>query len=240
MQCDLESIYGELAKVVPTDKDASFIFSSQNLPLPPTQLTTDRLYIEKGYHEYNCQRVDALYFHAHKEAYRNLALLIFAVTFVPQSYAVHVTLTHPASKVQNLIIENSFVSLEDASSGYLAHPAGFNYWVEEASTKHFNTYGHPRYLPCFGLTNIHDFVATEEAYQNRDTVRCFGLDEGNALFAELLLNASRPQNQYDEFRLLGENAYYKADRGVGVASAEVVIVLPGNGGYWTKQNWPAE
>jgi hypothetical protein len=240
MQCDLENIFGELAKQVPTDADASLILSAHNLPVPPPRLTTDRLYIEKSHHEYNyCHRVDALYFHAHKETYRNLALLIFAVTFVPKSYSVHLTLTHPASQVRNLIIENSYVSLEDSMSGYLAHPAGFNYWVEEATTRHFNTYRHPRYLPCFGLTNMHDFVVNQEAYQNRDTVRCFGLDEGHALFAELLLNVSRPQNQGNEFRLQGESAGYEADRGVGVSSAEVVIILPGDG-YWNRQNWPAE
>src|SRR5262245_49038061 len=139
MQCDLERIFGELATTVPTDKDESFIFSSQNLPIPPTQLTTDSLYIEKHFQDYAySHRIDSLMFHAHKEAYRNLALLIFAITFVRQSYVVHVTLTHPASQIKNLIIENAYIALENTHSGLVTRPEAFKYWPEEAGTDNFN------------------------------------------------------------------------------------------------------
>jgi hypothetical protein len=60
-----------------------------------------------------------------------------------------------------------------------------------------------------------------------DTVVGFGNAVGSAMLGELLLNASLESNAVDELNLEGEPGY----RGVGVASSELHIWLPGNLGY---------
>jgi hypothetical protein len=82
-------------------------------------------------------------------------------------------------------------------------------------------------LPVFVLTNMDDAIYTEEDWARRDTVRGCGSDAANILFAELLLNAGRPQNPVTEYELEGEGGF----RGVGEQSAEMRIFLPGSLGW---------
>ena len=99
----------------------------------------------------------------------------------------------------------------------------------------FDDCADPRELPCFGLTNREDFLLTEEHWKGRDAVHGFGTDHGRALFAELLLNAGRPESSTDEYELEGEGGF----RGVGIQSAEVRLYLPGHL-FWDEREWPRE
>ena len=74
------------------------------------------------------------------------------------------------------------------------------------------------------LTYLDRSVITEDEWAKRDTVKGFGSDRGSVLFAELLLNASRPRNPLDEYALEGELGF----RGVGPGSSEVHLWLPGS------------
>jgi hypothetical protein len=82
---------------------------------------------------------------------------------------------------------------------------------------------------------MQDCSTTEEDWENRDTVIGFGNDEGSVRLAELLLNASTPQNQVDQYDLEGEAGF----RGVGELSAGVTLFLPGSPG-WDSERWLSE
>ena len=238
MSCDLESLFGKLATKLPTSLEGNedIILSSQNLPVSPPRLVSDRLYIEKRAHHYEyTYQVDRLNFFAHKPTLTHLGLLLLAVVFHPHPPEVVIELTHSASDVKNIIIGNEYRDLEHLSGGYHTRPYGFVYYPRETHKHPFDKNIRPVDLPCFGLTNMKDFVVTEDDYRNRDTVRCFGSDAGDVLFAELLLNAGQPQNLTDEYELEGEGGF----RGVGVLSAEVTLYLPEHV-FWDKTKWKSE
>lgn len=230
-RCDLEHFFGKLADEIPTSTAGSdnFIFSCQTLPVPPAHLVTDRLVIRKQKHAYQSWfRADALWFQAHKSTYRQLGLLILAVIFHPTPSTVHLELTHPASDIKNVRIEFEYRNLNEIYPGYSTHPYALNYYPEEMEWHPWhNRHPNPADLPCFMLTNRHDLVVTEEDWENRDTIIGFGNDEGSVRFAELLLNASCPQNSVNEYVLEGEAGF----RGVGEHSAEVRLFLPGSLGW---------
>ncbi|MGB8646561.1 MAG: hypothetical protein WCF84_15080, partial [Anaerolineae bacterium] len=108
MDCELEHYFGSLADQVPTVADGydNFVFSTQTLLIPPSQLITDRMIIHKFKQgKDSVSRVDALWFQAHKRTYRELALLILSVVFQPELSRVQVELIHPASDIKHLIVE---------------------------------------------------------------------------------------------------------------------------------------
>jgi len=237
MACDLRRLFGEFAERTPTSEDERLVFTSGTLPAAPPQLVTDRLYIKKASHEYGygCE-VDMLQFHAHKDTYRLLGLLFLSVVFDPEPKAVRLELTHPASDIKHFIIENSSVATDELSSGYYSRPRAFVYWPEEMGRHPFGGFTDPSDLPRFGLTNLDSvYVLNEEQRKGRDTVRSFGSDHGSALFAQLLLNAGRPEDAWTEYVLEGEGGF----RGVGVCSAEVALYLPGHLA-WEDGDWESE
>lgn len=164
-----------------------------------------------------------------------MGLLFLGVVFDPEPKDVSLELTHPASDIKRLLIENSLTALADPSSGYYTRPHAYVYWPEEMAKHPFRRYTDPRDLPCFGLTNQNDCVLTEEQRQSRDTVISFGTDHGNVLFAELLLNAGRPEDASTEYWLESEGGY----RGVGVCSVEATLYLPGHLA-WEDGDWEPE
>lgn len=226
MKCDLERYFGELADQIPTSDDGNheFIFSSQTLPIPPATMQTNRLVIKKTEHHYGSYRTDLLLLYAHKKPYRHLGLLILSVVFHSQLAKVEIELTHPESQVKKLIIEYDFEPLEELPGGYHTQPYGFVYYPEEIGKhpwKHLNC--NPYSLPGFSLTNAEDCLVTEEDWKNRNTLKGCGSDIGSVRFAELLLNASRPEETGNEYALEGEVGY----RGVAPGSSEVTLYLPG-------------
>jgi hypothetical protein len=236
MACDLQRLFGESAAATPTTEDESFVFTTGTLPAAPPRLFTDGLYIKKTAHAYEYgYEVDLLRFHARKETYRLLGLLFLSVVFDPEPKAVSLELTHPASDIKHFLIDNELAPAEELSSGYYSRPHAFIYWPKGMDKHPFDPCADPVNLPRFGLTNLEDFLYTEEHRRARDTVRCFGRDRGNALFAELLLNAGRPESACDEYELEGEAGF----RGVGVGSAEVSLYLPGHIA-WDDREWPTD
>jgi hypothetical protein len=238
MTCDLERFYGEVAAVLPTSEDEELRLSAATLPLPKTYLTTDRLYIVKGTHDYDgCFRAATVLFHAHKATYRQLGLLILAVVFHTMPEAVTVELTHPASAIKRLVVESPMKGPDDISSGYNTRPYVFSYHPE-ATTRYPWPYPlTPVEFPSFYLTN-YEYVpgmTVDEEWANRDTVRGFGTDVGSVRLAELLLNASQPNNPVDEYVLEGDGG----NRKVGYLSAEAHFWLPGSIG-WDPDQWEDE
>lgn len=225
-KCDLKRIFGDLAVQLPISSDGneSYTFTPENLPVPPSLIETEKLYIKKYLHVYNdIFQIDKLCFDAQKETYRNLGLLILAVVFHPQPSEVIVKLNHAESDILNLIIEYEHPDLEKLYGRYRSKPFGFQYYPALSWKHPFDKCVKPEHLPCFGLTHMKEFVYKKD-WESRDTVRIFGTDIGMVKFAELLLNAALPQNETDEYELEGESGF----RGVGIDSAEVGLFLPGH------------
>lgn len=132
MTCDLERVFGGMMDTIPTSPfgDTTFIFSAWTLPVPPPEMSTDRLILTKTTHDwYPAWRADAVWMQAHRRTCRQLGLLILAVVFHETPARVQVALTHPASTVKRLIVE--FEYLHEAHGGYIARPYAFAYTPEE-------------------------------------------------------------------------------------------------------------
>lgn len=233
-QCDLETIYSDLASQLPsrTDGNESITLSSENLPLPPSEMTTINLYILKAERTYNDWfKVDSLWFFAHKETYRQIGLLILSVIFHRVS-EIKVRLNHPHSEIKSLIVEYAYRNLDDLTAGYHTQPFAFEHYPQLPAKHPFDSCVSPIDLACFELSNSKDLNFTDDDWKQRDTVKIFGSDVGMVSFAELLLNLSVPHNEQDEFELEGESGF----RGVGIGSAEVKLFLP-NHLAWTEEHW---
>jgi len=232
-------VFAALAARLPTSSEDELRLNAATLPRPPERLTTDRLYIMKGDHTYHPGwfRADGVHFHADKATYRNLGLLILAMLFHAEPEEVQIELTHPASAIKLLVIESRYNGPDDIGAGYNTRPYVFSYWPA-ATSRHptWESPVDPSKLPCFYLTNRDDSVGdTEEERAQRDTVRGFGSDMGSVRLAELLLNASQPDNPVDEYVLEGDGGF----RGVGYFSAEATFWLPGSAA-WDPDQWDDE
>jgi hypothetical protein len=240
-KCDLKDIFGDLAAQLPISADGEgFTFTSESLPVSLPRLKTQNLYITKGSRVYHPSfKIDHIYFNAHKETYKYLGLLILSAIFHPQPSEILINLSHPESEISNLIINYSRIKLESLCSGYHKKPFAFQYYSASPWKHPFGNCIDPRNLPCFSLTNMEDFHNSDDDWKNRDTVKLLAsdkgicTDEGMVLFAELLLNAALPQNEQDEYALMGENNFR---RGVGINSAEVTLLLPGHT-FWFDEHW---
>ena len=159
-----------------------------------------------------------------------------SVVFHPDPVAVQVEVTHPTSDIKTLIVEYEHQA-EDAVVWYSTRPAAFRYSPKTADR---HPWCYPLHdwsvgdWPRFNLTNAADCLVTEKDWATRDTVHCCGSDHGMVLFAELLLNASRPDATVTEYEREGELGF----RGVGPGSAEVTLFLPGSIGW--DGLWPDE
>ena len=234
-QCDLQTIYLDLALQIPTETGGyeSITLSSKNLPIPPLEMTSGNLYIVKAKHNYNNWfEVDLLLFFARKETYRYLGLLIFSVVFHQQVSEVEVKLNHPHSEIKRLIVEYAPRSVNNLTAGYHTQPFAFEYYAQLPEKHPFNSCILPKDLPCFELSNSIGLSFTDEDWKQRDTVKIFGSDTGLVAFAELLLNFSVPHDDLDEIQLEGESGF----RGVGISSTEVSLFLPGHLA-WTEEHW---
>ena len=231
----LEDIFGNLTSRLPvsTDGNESITLSAGDLPVLPSVIETEKIYLKKGIHSYSYNfNVDILDLFANKDFYRHLGLLIFSVIFHPEPPEVLIKLNHPQSDIVNLIVDYQQSDLDNLCAGYHTRPFAFKYYPALTHRHPFDKCDDPRDLPCFGLTNREYSVVTEQDIKNRDTVRIYGSDTGMALFAELLLNAALPQNDENEYTLEGEGGF----RGVGVNSAEVRLFLPGHL-FWIDEHW---
>lgn len=229
--CDLACIFRRLERGIPTVEEREFLFKQHSFPRLKTQLVTDGLLITKGLCDYGRDyRVERLHFQAHKKTYRYLGLLILSVVFRGLR-RVSLNLAHPKSDVRQLIIESDWAN---SSSNLQFRPKKFSYRPEPAKK-------HPWYpwesngisvwdLPRFNLSNRKGGSITEDDWKNRDTVYGLGNDRAALMFAEMLLNIGRPQSRLNEAVLESERGY----RGVGPASVEVSLHLPGGFGWFAE------
>lgn len=234
-QCDLQTIYSDLALQLPTETEGyeSITLTSENLPIPSSEIESDHLYVVKVKHTYNDWfTADLLWFYARKETYRCLGLLILSVVFHQRIPKVEVRLNHPHSEIKRLIVEYAPQSINNLTAGYHTQPLAFEYYARLPDKHPFDRSVLPEDLPCFELSNSTDLSFTDGDLKQRETVKFFGSDVGLVAFAELLLNFSVPQNELDEIQLEGESGF----RGVGISSAEVSLFLPGHLA-WTEEHW---
>lgn len=234
-KCGLETIFGDLAVRLPLSLDGneSFTLTSETLPILPSEIETQNLYIKKRSHIYDSSfKIDSIGFNARKETYRYLGLIILATVFHSQTSEIVVKLNHPESDILNLIIEYKHYDLANPYPGYYTKPLYFEYYPALSWKHPFGKCIDPEHLPCFSLTNMKDFHNSQDDWKNQDTVRIFGSDKGMVRFSELLLNAALPQNEEDEYQLEGEGGF----RGVGINSAEATLLLPGHI-FWFDEHW---
>lgn len=242
MADDLQRLFGGLAQAVLTitsTPDGAFLFSAETLPVPPADITTDRLYIETGIHEYGeCFAVDMVTWYAHKETFRDLALLILATVFHPEPEQVRIHVTHPASQVTSVLVRCEGAAPDRWLGDYRTRPVSFRYAPEEVQRlPWYEQPLGPGELPCFCLRSdlSHSYPSYEQRRRERDIVAGFGTDRACVRLADALLNASRPESTLTELVLESEAGY----RGVGRASAEACFEFP-DSVIWYPSAWLAE
>lgn len=222
MNCDLQRHFEEFERTCPFDGGKPLLFSSDTFGEPIAQARTENLVVIKRCRTYEGSiRVDRLAFRADKATYRRLGLLILSVVFRGGHARTHLVLTNASSEIRNLIVTYDGTTLR--RGGQRTRPDAFLYHVGPVET---HPWPHDRLdifsLPRFVLTNMKDFLLTEEDWATRDTVTGFGNDDAACRLAAMLLNISATDNHVDEVVLEGPEGF----RGVGLNSAEAAFYLP--------------
>jgi len=224
MRCDLQKYFGEMANALPAEGRQESTFSSGEFTQVPDYLETHQLVIKKGHHDYEgASRVDALHFFAQNQTYQHLGLLILSVVFRSGGSRTHLVLTDPESTVRNLIVE--YKGFTQRGFEYRTRPDHFFFFPGKVEKhpwmhQHIDLFN----LPTFRLTNLKEFVVTEDDWDQRDTVTGFGNDDASVRLADMLLKLGSPSNETNEVVLEGEGGF----RGVGIHSAEASFYLPGS------------
>lgn len=188
----LEDFFGNIASSLPTTSDSDpFIVTENFLPCPQQPISTAKLVVEKGVHEYGSSyRIDQLWFFAHKQTYRKLGLLILACIFSKDVDRVELLLTHEQSDIKKIVIESHKLHVDTLTpgyQGYFAKPFAFVYWAEVQSWLHplHRLQAFDQDLPQLLLTNEEDFCVTEEDWKTRSVILGFGTPLGATHFAQL-------------------------------------------------------
>lgn len=231
MTHELSKHFDSLAAELPERQDDSesgyFSLSLENLPEPPSHLTTSEICLNWHYHFYNGSPVDLVTFELDKPTCRHLALLVLACAFHEVPDGVQLELTHPRSKIRRLVVDSSWKSAYPLP-GLIARPHRLDYYPDPPTLHPWDDISlSPWDMPFLALTNEDDYIVTHEHIQSRDIAVGFGRFEPACHFGELMLNASLPQSETNEIVLEGERGY----RGVAPGSAEITIWLPGGLGY---------
>ncbi|MEH1945026.1 MAG: hypothetical protein V7L01_33085 [Nostoc sp.] len=227
----LQNFFGKIASSLPTTSDSEpFIVTENSLPCPQQLISTAKLVVKKGVHQYGSwYQIDQLWFFAHKQTYRQLSLLILACIFSPHIGELELLLTHQQSDIKKIIVESQNLDIDTLTGGFYTKPFAFKYWPEVQSCLHpLHNLQVPDWdLPELLLTDEGDCCTTEEDWKNRSVIRGFGTPSGATHFAELLLNIGLPETENQEFYLES----YVGNRSLAPGSAEARLWLPG-GNYW--------
>lgn len=226
---DLETVFGKFSDVIPTKLiDDVFIMSSKNIPRAKEYMSTDKIIIEKGFHDYlDYYRADMITIHSSKRTFRQIASLMLSVIFHDDISEINLNLINPISDIKMLTISYDHVDIDQAL-GYVTRPFALGYEPKETPRFPVGLTGDPYDLPCFFLSgSAEQLLQTSEDWNRRNILRGFGRDRGFILFAQLLLDISRPDAIITEYKLEGPAGI----GGVGPMSAEVRILLPGHP-YW--------
>lgn len=231
MTCDLEALFGDVAKRLPETEDAApgyVVFNETSFSAPPEHLSTDRLTLRWGYcFQDGWSPIDNVSFEADQATYRNLGLLIFATVFNPQPRRTVIEFAHQQGNIRKLVLEPVWDPGSEID-GLVMRPLQFKYYPELPTLHPWANTTLGRWdMPRLYLINDKDFVANHEHVQSRDVAVGFGNVEATSLFAELLLNVSLPQFDEKEVALEGERGF----GGVAPGSAEITLWLPGGIGH---------
>ena len=225
-ECGLQSAFGEVALRVPDGPpgESDFIFRHETLPVPPARIETDRIVIEKGYHDYNgWYRADRLLMHVESDTARRLGVFVLACAFHRPPRAV-LALSHPRSDILALVFRDQWLAGADPPVGLSTLPFAFRYFPG-VTARH--PWPHERdvwNLPLLALSSADELIYNEEQWRARDTVFLDSSLVGTVRLAELLLNAGCSWNRVREYELEGD----AGSRGVAPMSAELQIVMPGS------------
>ncbi len=216
---DLESTNGELTL---------FLLNAEIVAQPPAVLRTDAIRVHRGAHDWFGYKVDAFQFCFDKPACRALGLLILGVVFHPEPEAVEIHLTDPASEMKVLRLEYRHELPEDTTGSYWRSPSHLQYEpFRPVPPNPFQS------VPASALPVLRLDMCDDQ------TGVGFGDDLGSVNLAALLLALGQSDNIFNEFHLEGEAA--QGGRGVGVASAELVLRLPGpRTNFWGPTEQPPE
>jgi hypothetical protein len=230
MACDLERLFGALARTLPEDQEdePGFVsFSTSVLPAPPAALSTDRLCLTWHYRFQSYgSPTEMVSFEATKATYRHLGLLVLAAVLHREPARVHVSLNHPRSQVQQLVVELWNGDADDP--GLIQVPVAFNYYPGAPGRHPWTHDGvSPEQLPNLYLTKDGDDIISADELSSRNVAVGFGQAAAACRMAELMLNASLSTAAPVEYDLEGESGF----RGVGPGSAEIRLNLPGSLGY---------
>lgn len=224
MTCDLEDIFGALAKqIMLSDVSETYTLSSLNIPAAPATLRTDQLVIKREYHDYlECYRADLLTMAAEPKTYASLALLVLSTLFHESPVSVDLHLTSPGSDIDMLSV--TYLNRGN-HNGYTRSPSSFSYSREDVVDIPALI---PHDLPCFYLCSYSESaLTTVQDWENRRVVKGFGRDTGCAYLANILLKISEGLADDYEYRFEG----IAGNGRTGPLSAECRVLLPGHR-YW--------
>jgi hypothetical protein len=226
MNWDLNRVFGEMRTLLPKDAGTRIVFAASSFASCPERIETNQLVLTKSTHGYGSgYRADVIRFHATKNTFQELGLLILAVVFRPGGHQTHVVLNHPASDIKNLVV--SYCGLTARPSGHKTKPDQFPFSPERIEKHPWKGWGADYWplasFPSFALTNMKEFVASETDWATRDTVKGFGNDDASIRLAALLLNIGYSDQR--EIVLEGEGG----NRGIGIHSAEAVFQISEDG-----------
>jgi hypothetical protein len=222
---DLNNWAANVWNTRPDALNEEIMFSSDWLPAPPGDLTTDSIVLEIGVHEYGNFRIEQLHWHATRDTFRYLGLAILIASLKAQANETRIRLTHPASHIRNLIIKSSFPYRYPSMPELGIAIDHYGYWPGKPHRHPWLHLQLPAYeLPHFDLCDLGNLAFTEQQRAERDTVRGFGSVIGAIRFASLLLDIGNAQCEANEFHLECDAGF----RGVAPASVEVSLWLPGS------------
>lgn len=236
MSCDLDEIYGSVLSQAFLSEERGVVLSAQTLPAPPALLESDRIFIRRGMHCYNCSyRIDHLELYAPPSTLRLFALHLFSVIFHAEPVVSTLKLTQPGTDVRQWITEFKHPNPDHPPIGLSSIPTHFRYFPSQPE-KHpwLDERINPHELPSIAFTNENNCVTNDEEWANRDTVYLAGLVAGTARFAELLLNAGWNENSRLEFDLECNVGF----TGVAPGSSELSLQLPGSAAWPLSIGWP--
>jgi hypothetical protein len=226
--CDLDQFFGQAVQDLPQAPDEDRLFTADNLPVPPTSMSSDVLGITVGPAWYNdVFRTEVIDFGAPKDTYRALALLILSVVFHREPDTVEIHLTHAESQISWLQVSSSFPE-PGTDPGYQRYPGFFTYWSAFHPSE-LDVACLPYDLPSANFT--HRDEAFSRDLETRDVVKGFGNDNGSVLLAELLLNIGLPGEYRHEPHLRGP-VYGNAS--VAPTSHEMRFFVPGDNFYFDQ------
>lgn len=222
---DLHQVFAELRAAVPEGPpgQVEFLFRHDNLPIPPSRLTSDRIHIRKIVRNYNgWHRVDNLAMYVDDAACRDLGLFLLACAFHDPEHSV-LELSSSWSEVRRIVYRAPWPA-DDPPLGLVLRPATFRYFPSVTKKHPWLHEKDISSLPLLALSNENECILSDDEWRKRDTVFVESSSAGTVCLAELLLNAGCPWNKVREYELEGDAGF----RGVAPMSAELHLLLPGS------------